>query len=326
MMDVLDLVAAFDSFAGRGHVDGLVDRWRREVVEPNAEIFAAVEPWVDPRAAPDRLPGLVARRAELRAAAQRAKAAVQEAATLLTEQVGIDRPIQAVVMVGLGQANGWVGSVRDEPTLFLGVEHMPEPPFDVVLALHELVHLLHMRRSAHDWPFDRVDADLFREGLAVHATARLLPGVSPSGHLWFRADAKAWIDRCAGMAATLRRRALQELDRTDVSGRWFSGAVDRPGELPGRCGYWLGWQLLDQILGSEPIEAALGWSLPEAAAHLRTALTSRRQPAAPGGPAPGAASRRGSSVVRGVPAVVGQVEEVVTVDPVDGAVGEAVEQ
>lgn len=273
MVSVLDLVANFHDFAGRRHEDDLVNQWRREVVTPNAEIFAAVESWVDPDVAPDRLPGLVARRTQLRAAAERAAFAVQEATKLLTEQLSLDHPIHAVVMVGLGKANGWVAPVRGEPTLFIGVEQMPEPPFDIVLALHELVHLVHMLRSTHDWPADRVDADLFREGLAVHATARLLPEIPPSGHLWFSANAQAWIDRCAGMAATLRSRALQELDRTDLSGQWFSGAIDRPGELPGRCAYWLGWQLLDQILGPEPIEAALGWSLPEAAAHLRTALT-----------------------------------------------------
>ncbi|PWR11115.1 hypothetical protein DKT69_27415 [Micromonospora sicca] len=273
MVSILDLVANFDDFAGHGRGGDLADRWQREVVKPHAEIFAAIEPWVDPKVAPDRLPGLVARRTELRAAAKRAEFAIQEAARPLTDQLGLDHPIHAVVMVSLGQANGWVASVQGEPTLFIGVEQMPKPPFDIVLALHELVHLVHMLRSTHDWPADRVDADLFREGLAVHATARLLPEVSPSAHLWFSANAQAWIDRCAGMAAMLRSRALQELDRTDVSGQWFRGAIDRPGELPGRCGYWLGWQLLDQILGPEPIEAALGWSLPEAAAHLRTALS-----------------------------------------------------
>ena len=282
MVRIVDLVGTFDDFAGRrqeedlagrGHGEDLADRWRREVVEPYAEIFAAVASWIDPEVAPARLPGLVARWTELRAAAERATLAVREAAGLLTGQLHLDHPIHAVVMVGLGQANGWVAPVRGEPTLFIGVEQLPEPPFDVVLALHELVHLVHMHRSTHDWPDNRLDADLFREGIAVHATARLLPEVPPSGHLWFSADAQPWIDRCAGMAAALRGRARQELDRTDVSGQWFSGAVDRPGSLPGRCGYWLGWQLLDQIVGSNPIEAALDWSLPQAAAHLRTALT-----------------------------------------------------
>ncbi len=113
-----------------------------------------------------------------------------------------------------------------------------------------------------------------RSSSPTRATGRLRPGVSPRGHLGFSGDAQAWIDRCAAMAATLRSRALHELDRTDVSEQWFSGAVDRRGALPGRCGYWLGRQLLDQIIGSEPIETALGWSLPEAAARLRAALAS----------------------------------------------------
>ncbi|AVT28216.1 hypothetical protein C6361_00435 [Plantactinospora sp. BC1] len=269
---MLDLVGRFADFAGRGSGGDLADRWRREVVEPDAEIFTAVRSWVDPGSAPDRLPGLVDRRAELRTAAQRAEAAVREAAGLLADRLHLDPPIQVVLMVGLGQANGWVASVRGEPTLFLGVEQLPEPPFDVVLALHELVHLVHQRRSARAWPADHLGADLFREGLAVHATGRLLPRISPSGHLWFRSDASVWLDRCAGMAAALRVRASRELERTDVSEHWFSGAIDRPGELPGRCGYWLGWQLLDRIVGVRSFEAALDWSLPQAVARLRTEL------------------------------------------------------
>ncbi|MEE6257250.1 hypothetical protein [Plantactinospora sonchi] len=268
-----DLVRRFGDFAAHDPTDDLVERWRREVVEPEADLFATVEPWVDPQVAPARLPGLVARRAELLARTVRAEAAVREATTLFADATGGGHlPVRAVMMVGLGQANGWVAPLDGEPTLFLGVERLPEPPFDTVLALHELVHLVHQRRSAADWPFDRVDADLFREGLAVYATARLMPTVALSGHLWFRADARAWVDRCAAMAGELRSRALRELDRTDVSGLWFGGAEDRPGELPGRCGYWLGWRLLGEILDGAPLDAALDWPLPEATARLRAAL------------------------------------------------------
>ncbi|MDG4786858.1 hypothetical protein O7626_13115 [Micromonospora sp. WMMD1102] len=273
MVTVLDLVVGFDEFAAGGLEGDLVDRWHREVVEPDAEIFTAVRSWVDPGAAPDRIPGLIGQRANLRARAGQAKAAVRKAATLLADLLDGEQPIRAVVMVGLRQANGWVAPVRVEPTLFLAVEQLPEPPFDVVLALHELIHLVHQRRSARDWPSDRLDADLFREGLAVHATGRLMPEVSRSGHLWFRSDAGVWLDRCAERADVLRNRALRELVRTDVSEQWFSGAIDRPGELPGRCGYWLGWQLLDQIIGGEPLETALEWPLSTATVSLRAALS-----------------------------------------------------
>ncbi|MFY1692072.1 hypothetical protein [Plantactinospora sp. WMMB782] len=118
MLAVLDLVDGFDEFAAGGLAGDLVNRWHRDVVEPDAEIFTAVRSWVDPGAAPDRIPGLVARRAE----------------------------------------------------------------------------------------------------------------------------------------------------------QWFSGAVDRCGELPGRCGYWLGWQLLGQIVGGEPLETALHWPLSTATARLRAVL------------------------------------------------------
>jgi hypothetical protein len=154
----------------------------------------------------------------------------------------------------------------------LAVEQLPEPGFDVVLALHEMLHAEHQRRAAHDWPSSRVDADLFREGLAVHVTARLLPEIGASGQLWFAADQQGWIKRCRTMEETLRRRALSELHREDVSGLWFSGAADRDGELPGRCGYWLGWDLLDRMLARTPMETAMEWPLAEVSRRLRRLL------------------------------------------------------
>ncbi len=69
---IRDLVAAFDSYAAGVCADDLVGAWRRQVVEPNAEIYAAVRTWIDPVEAEVRLPGLVARRADPAARAERA--------------------------------------------------------------------------------------------------------------------------------------------------------------------------------------------------------------------------------------------------------------
>jgi hypothetical protein len=243
------------------------------MVEPNAETYAAVRTWIDPVEAEVRLPELVARRGDLAASAERAGAALEQAEALLSKAVDPGGPIRAVVLVGLSQANGWVTMLDGEPTLFMAVEQLPSAPFDVVLALHELVHLVHMRRVTSDWPPDRLDADLLREGLAVHATTRLMPWVLPSGHLWFRTGAEAWVEGCQAMRAQLHARALTELNRTDVSQTWFSGASDRVGDLPGRCGYWLGWKLLDHLVGDRPLEIPLRWPLIEASTQLRRALS-----------------------------------------------------
>jgi hypothetical protein len=69
-----------------------------------------------------------------------------------------------------------------------------------------------------------------------------------------------------------RLPALSELHREGVPGLWFSGAADRDGELPGRCGYWLGWDLLDRMLARTPLETAMEWSLVEVSRRLRRLL------------------------------------------------------
>jgi hypothetical protein len=135
-----------------------VEQWRRRVVDSHAAIFRAVTRWVDPAQAAASLPNLIGRRLELAAGVDRAFAAVARARRVLVSFVQPAGPIPAVVLVGLGGANGWVASVRGAPTLFVAVERLPEPGLDVVLALHEMIHLVHLQRAAGDRPVERVDA------------------------------------------------------------------------------------------------------------------------------------------------------------------------
>jgi hypothetical protein len=256
-------------------VDRLVAQWRATVVEPHAVLYRAVEPWLDPVHAEEALPELVGRGPELLRRTPRAEEAVRKAHTLLRQALPGAGPINAVLVVGLGGANGWATCVDGEPTLFLAVDRLPEPGFDVVLALHEMLHAEHLRRAAYGWPADRVDADLFREGLAVHVTTQLIPAKDAGGHLWFASGYEEWVARCAQREATLRRRAAADLERNDVSGPWFSGGPDRPGELPGRCGYWLGWQLVSELTAGVSLENAMQWSLPEVSLRLQQLLKKR---------------------------------------------------
>jgi hypothetical protein len=270
---IRDLVGPFAEFAAAESADDdLVARWHETVVEPHAELYSNIESWLDPADAGRMLPGLVHRRADLLRSRRRAHRAVHRAYSLLRQALPDAGPIDAVVLVGLGRANGWATPVNGRPTLFLAVERLPEPGYDVVLALHELVHAEHLRRTSPDWPDSRVDADLFREGLAVHATARLMPEVGASGHLWFAPGYHEWITRCRSLEAVLRRRALEDLRRSDVSSLWFSGAADRDGDQPGRCGYWLGYSLVDRITAGTSLAAAMSWSLPEVSSLLQQLL------------------------------------------------------
>jgi len=271
-MSISDLVAPFAELEADQPVDRMVAQWRATVVEPHAAVYRAVEPWLDPVHAEEALPELVSRGPELLRRTPRAGEAVRKAHTLLQQALPGTHPINAVLVVGLGGANGWATHVDGEPTLFMAVDRLPEPGFDVVLALHEMLHAEHLRRAAHSWPADRVDADLFREGLAVHVTTQLLPTTDTSGHLWFAPGYEQWLARCRRLEATLRQRAAADLERDDVSRLWFSGGPDRPGELPGRCGYWLGWKLVSDMTAGTPLETAMQWSLPEVSLGLQQLL------------------------------------------------------
>src|SRR5690348_6135357 len=143
-MAIKNLVAAFAELEADQPVAGLVAQWRATVVEPDAAVYRAVEPWLDPAHAVNALPELVSRGPELLRRTSRAEQAVRKAHTLLRHALPDAGPINAVLIVGLGGANGWATHVDGEPTLFLAVDRLPEPGFDVVLALHEMLHTEHL--------------------------------------------------------------------------------------------------------------------------------------------------------------------------------------
>jgi hypothetical protein len=269
-----DLVVDFVEFAGQVPGGDVVTGWRERVVEPRADVYRAIEPWLDPADASTTLPALLDRRQDLLARSGRAHVAIREAHAVLTAAMPDAGPIQAVVLVGLGRANGWATPIDGTPTLFMAVERLPDPGYDVVLALHEMIHAGHQHRAAHDWPAHALHANLFREGLAVHATDRLMPTISASGHLWFAPGMQPWIDRCQTARAFLRQQMLSEWHRDDPTAerQWFSGAPDRAGDLPGRCGYWLGWDLMDSVLTHVPLDTAMTWPLAEATGRLHRQL------------------------------------------------------
>jgi hypothetical protein len=49
-------------------------------------------------------------------------------------------------------------------------------------------------------------------------------------------------------------------------------ATDGDGDLPGRCGYWLGWDLMNSVLTQVPLGTAMTWPLVEASGRLQRQL------------------------------------------------------
>jgi hypothetical protein len=124
---IQDLVAPFAAFADEKPGDDMTVRWQNRVVEPHAEIYRAIEPWMGVADAGRRLPELVQSRDALLRRARRAQEAAHRAHSLLRQALPDAGRINAVVLVGLGQANGWATLVNGTPTLFLAVDRLPEP-------------------------------------------------------------------------------------------------------------------------------------------------------------------------------------------------------
>lgn len=150
--------------------------------------------------------------------------------------------IPVVLLVGGDSSNGWVTPFRGEPTLFLALEMLGQPPGDEILVNHEAVHLAH-QLAAPDWTQQAdlsVAAALFFEGLATALSRVLCPGHSDSQYYWFDDQHAGWAADCAQAAVTAAAKMLGQLDASspDVVHQWFAGGPETP--FPARWGYWCG--------------------------------------------------------------------------------------
>jgi hypothetical protein len=274
VLDVEDLVTPFLAFADRARTSPPADlrvAWQTEIVEPHRDLFDSIADWVPPERADAALPVLIEEAGSWGDALATAAAAAREAERVLAGAVDIGETVPVTVLVGVGAANGWAAPVDGVPRLFLAVERLPGAPYDVVLALHELVHLLHLRSGARSWSQDRVDALLFHEGLATHVTMSLIPGISASGHLWCDEDHGTWLSACAEREPTLRRELLATLETTNCD-PWFSAAPQQSTDIPVRAGYWLGARLIGELARTTSLRDLLDLDLTTATMHLRRML------------------------------------------------------
>lgn len=148
VLDVEDLVTPFLSFADRARRSpppNLRAAWQTEIVEPRQDLFDSIREWVPPERADAALPILIEQATAWGDALETAADAAREAERLLAGVVDVGEMLPVTALVGVGVANGWAASTDGVPRLFLAVELLPRAPHDVVLALHEFVHVLHLR-------------------------------------------------------------------------------------------------------------------------------------------------------------------------------------
>lgn len=218
-------------------------------------------------AAPDLLDGLEEREARALSAARAAELVLRDAGLL---EAGPDDDLDVVLLVGVGASNGWVAPLHGRPTLFLALELLPPTPYDVVLAVHEAVHLaVERRRPDAPWPDGLVQA-VVDEGLATVLSRRLVPGLAESAYLWFDDDHGEWVRACEVAAAGLRLRALTAL--TDDASADDLFLMGRGGAAPERGGYWLADRVMTQVLSTHGLDDVIGWTHSDATAIVSRAL------------------------------------------------------
>ena len=175
--------------------------------------------------------------------------------------------LSVVLLVGAHTANGWVAEHQGKRSLFLALEYLGTPPYDDVLVVHELSHVVQAQLSpATAARTYAASLAAMVEGAAT-ATSRLLrPGHTDSAYLWMDEDHQNWLDECNISAGAIASLLLRHADTPDDDEAVASLFRNREGAgIPARAGYWAGDQIahtmlqdggnLRDLLSMEPIEA-----------------------------------------------------------------------
>ncbi len=219
--------------------------------------------------------------------------AVEEAMARAAAVLGIDRPTDVYLMVGVGGANAGELVVDGRGIAFICIEHFtgranPEtygmglPATQIPLwVAHELAHTVRYTSPQSQSPIRTVVAEtggyydywktgswvtlrelMLNEGLAVHASQAVVPGLPPSRYFGY---ATRQYHRLRELEAFLRRATAPDLDRTGLGFRlrYLSGGMSPAARLvggrviPERAGYYLGHRMAEALVGARGIAAAL---------------------------------------------------------------------
>jgi hypothetical protein len=217
----------------------------------------------------------------------------EEAIARAGEVMGIDRPTDTYLMVGLGGANAGELVVGGRGVAFICLEHFtgrvnPEtygmglpPDLIPVWIAHELAHTVRytsplsasdMRRlvSENGGNYDywatgsraTLRELLVNEGLAVHAAQAVAPGFDAADYFGYP---RRQYHRLREMESFLRRVAEPDLDRAGLGLRlrYLSGGMSPSARLiggrviPERAGYYLGYRMTEALVAERGLAEAL---------------------------------------------------------------------
>lgn len=218
---------------------------------------------------------------------------VEEALTRSEDLLGIDRPVDCYIMVGMGAANAGELVVGGRGVMFICLEHFtgranPDtyslgltPELIPIWIAHEYAHLMRYTSPSSGSDMRRLVAEaggyydywttgsratlrelLVNEGVAVHASQAVAPGFVPANYFGYP---KRQYNRLRELDAFLRRSAEPDLERAGLGLRlrYLSGGMS-PGArlvngrvLPERSGYYLGWRMAESLVAERGIVEAI---------------------------------------------------------------------
>jgi hypothetical protein len=217
----------------------------------------------------------------------------EEAIARAEELIGIDRPTDVYLMVGLGGANAGELVVGGRGVAFVCLEHFtgrvnPEtygmglhPDLIPVWIAHELAHTVRYTSPTSASDLRRLVSEgggyydywstgsraslrelLVNEGLAVHAAQAIAPGFDAADYFGYP---RRQYNRLREMEAFLRRAIDPDLDRSGLGLRlrYLSGGMSPSARLvagrviPERAGYYLGYRMTEALVAERGLHDAI---------------------------------------------------------------------
>jgi hypothetical protein len=217
----------------------------------------------------------------------------EEAIARAEEVLGLDRPTDTYLMVGLGGANAGELVVGGRGVAFICLEHFtgrvnPEtygmglaPDLIPIWIAHELAHAVRYTSPMSASDMRRLVAEnggyydywatgsratlrelLVNEGLAVHAAQAVAPGFDAADYFGYP---RRQYHRLREMESFLRRAVEPDLERSGLGLRlrYLSGGMSPSARLvagrviPERAGYYLGYRMTEALVGERGLHEAL---------------------------------------------------------------------
>ncbi len=218
---------------------------------------------------------------------------VEEALHRAEDLLQADRPVDCLLMVGVGAANAGELVVNGRGIAFICLEHFtgrvnPEtfglglsPEMLPLWVAHEIAHAVRYTSPGSRSELRRLVTEaggyydywttgsratlrehLLNEGLAVHASREVAPGFDQADYF---GCTRRQYQRLRELESFLRRAAHHDLDRTGLGLRlkFLSGGMSASARLalgrvlPERSGYYLGYRMAEPLVAAQGIATAL---------------------------------------------------------------------